>query len=143
MDLEEKYNRKEEIFTDYLNKMKAVIRQKASSGSHYKYNMYLLVNPTLVPSVFINDMNSISWKITKFRVGGHYLPIETGRWSRKLRHERLCPSCGTLGDEAHVLFSCSDVDRTGLILPNSIADVWESPYVLELFRRIDRGTKFL
>ena len=36
VDLERKYNSKEEIFTDYLNKMKAVIRQKASSGSHYK-----------------------------------------------------------------------------------------------------------
>ena len=37
--------------------------------------------------------------------GSHRLKIETGRWSRTPREERLC-QCGDIQDEHHVLLAC-------------------------------------
>ena len=42
---------------------------------------------------------------TRIRLGSHYLKVETGRWSRMPRDERLCP-CGSIQDECHVLTEC-------------------------------------
>ena len=97
--------------------MKDNIRQHAASVSHYKYKIYLSLNPYLEPSNFLNDCRFIASKIIKFRVGSHYLPIETGRWCRIPRNDRLCQHCKVLGDEIHLLYNCSDIDRTGLQLP--------------------------
>ena len=42
---------------------------------------------------------------TQLRLGSHRLKIETGRWSRISRENRLC-SCGQIQTECHVLLSC-------------------------------------
>ena len=43
--------------------------------------------------------------VTRIRMGSHRLKVETGRWSRTPRDQRLC-SCGKIQDERHVLLEC-------------------------------------
>ena len=136
IDLDERYNGKNDIYFEYLNKTKDNIRNLASDDSHYKYKMYLTMNPSLKPSIFINNIKFIATKITKFRLSSHLLPIETGRWSRKPRNERLCHSCDVLGDEFHYVFNCTEIDRTGLDLPGTFHELWDCDDVFELFTRI-------
>ena len=47
---------------------------------------------------------------TRFRLSSHRLKVETGRWSRIPRENRLC-QCGTVQDENHVLFDCEKTNR--------------------------------
>ena len=124
IDLDTKYNSKNEIYFEYLCNLKDRIRSNAANDSHYKYQIYLTMNDALVPSNFIYDLRYITTKITKFRLGSHSLPIETGRWCRKPRNERLCPSCKVLGDEFHIVYICNDIERTGLHLPPTFAELW-------------------
>lgn len=47
--------------------------------------------------------------ITKLRTCNLKLPIETGRWNKTPRHERICPLCRNgIGDEYHYLFICDN-----------------------------------
>ena len=88
--------------------MKEVIRNAPDSAT--RYHTYLTLNPLLeVHSIYtdctvtIPDFLRISF--TRFRLSSHMLKIETGRWSRTPREERLC-KCGTsLQNEQHV-FAC-------------------------------------
>ena len=43
------------------------------------------------------------------RTGSHWLRIETGRWQKLERAQRICPNCGAAAveDEAHVVFDCA------------------------------------
>jgi hypothetical protein len=45
--------------------------------------------------------------VARFRLGAHWLPIETGRFDRIARDQRYCPHCDheAIGDEWH-LFQC-------------------------------------
>ena len=45
---------------------------------------------------------------TRLRLSSHRLRIETGRWSRIPRENRLC-ACGVIQDEAHVIQVCPNV----------------------------------
>jgi Reverse transcriptase (RNA-dependent DNA polymerase) len=51
--------------------------------------------------------------LMRLRTGAHHLAIETGRWQRVNRDERLCPKCtsGVGEDELHVLFECPFYDE--------------------------------
>ena len=83
--------------------MKTKIYELADAG-HYKYNMYAELNPNLAPSPFLYGLHPICCEIIKFRLGSHYLPIETGRWNRTPRQERICTNCKVLGyEKAHNL----------------------------------------
>ncbi len=45
--------------------------------------------------------------ITKFRLSNIKLPIETGRWHKIAKENRLCNFCReSIGDEFHILFVC-------------------------------------
>jgi hypothetical protein len=83
-------------------------RERALSSS--KIHSYLDHNPRLekhsvyASDVFIPDHERRCW--TQFRLSAHRLRIETGRWSRTPRDQRLC-ACGTgVQDEQHVIFTC-------------------------------------
>ena len=143
IDLDTKYNNSNEIHFEYLCKLKDKIRNLGKDDSHYRYYMYMLNNPDLTPSIFVHHMRYISSIITKFRLGSHFLPIETGRWSRKPRNERLCPTCNVLGDERHLIYNCCEIDRTGLHLPNTFIDLWKSDEVIKLFKRISGCCDYL
>ena len=143
LDLESKYNNRNEIHFEYLCKLKEKIRNFAAKNDRYKYQIYMSFNPCLTPSFFVSHLSKISSVITKFRLGSHYLPIETGRWVRKPRDERLCPSCNVLGDEHHLIYECIEIDRSGLQLPDNATDLWKSDHIFELFKRIDSLRKFI
>ena len=73
------------------------------------------------------------------RLSSHKLTIETGRWSRILREQRLCP-CGAIQTEVvicqcplseHVRSRCVTIPFT------SIADCFDSPEV-DLVCRVRR-----
>ena len=134
VNLDKKYNDKNEIHFEYICKVKDEIRKYAANDKHYKYKIYLEMNANLVPSRFIYDFRSIAMKITKFRLGSHNLPIERGRWFRQPRHERLCASCNELGDESHVIYRCNAINRSGLYLPNNLTNLWNTDDVVELIR---------
>ena len=142
VELEQKYSNPNEIYFDFLNQVKRKIIEKASNRRCYKFQIYLEFNPLLEPFKNINDARRITESIVKFRVGSHYLPIETGRWSRKPREERLCAKCNVLGDEKHLLFHCADIDRSNLVIqyPPSFIDFLYLDAIYELFSRIvDHG----
>ena len=43
-------------------------------------------------------------------MSSHKLNIETGRWNRTPREQRLCNKCNELEDEFHFLFECKLYD---------------------------------
>ena len=48
------------------------------------------------------------------RLSSHSMPIETGRWSRIKRKDRLCSTCKVLGDERHYIYDCCEMGRNNL-----------------------------
>ena len=50
----------------------------------------------------------VSFSFTRLRLSSHRLRIETGRWSRIPRENRLC-ACGVIQDEAHAIQVCPNV----------------------------------
>ena len=79
-----------------------------SSG---KLDFYILLNPTFCLQPYINDIKCFKLRqaITKLRISAHKFPIETGRYDKKERHQRICPlCCEEVGDEKHYIISCKD-----------------------------------
>lgn len=46
--------------------------------------------------------------LAQLRTGSHWLRVETGRWQRLEREQRVCPHCtaGAVEDEMHMIFDC-------------------------------------
>ena len=133
--LTEKYENHHDIYKFYSDQIKDKILTYADQGK-YKYDIYLKINPNLEPTSFIQCMHPISKDIIRFRLGSHNLPIEKGRWNRTLRELRVCSNCNVLGDEEHVLFHCTLIDRTDLNLSNELNHIWKQQDVFTLFKRI-------
>ena len=47
-------------------------------------------------------------RLAQLRTGSHWLRVETGRWQRLEREQRVCPHCdaAAVEDEAHMVFDC-------------------------------------
>ena len=129
------YDSGEAILDEGLEFITQDIRKRAAAGRS-KFITYLKINPDLQPSPFLHIIHPMASDIIRFRVGSHYLPIETGRWSRKLRHERVCTSCGVIGDEEHAIYSCSLILRDDIDFIDEIGKFWLQPEVYKLFSRI-------
>ena len=74
-----------------------------------KRMVYLSMNPQLVsPGVYKNSSIKEYKRIqyTRARLSSHYLRVETGRWSRIPREERLCTCGKDVQTEAHVMLKC-------------------------------------
>ena len=78
-----------------------------------KYNLYRKFNPALIP-LNKQDSKIFTQKFIRLRLSSHSFPIETGRWSRKKREERLCTVCNVLGDEIHYIYHCTYINRNNL-----------------------------
>jgi len=63
----------------------------------------MVYSKRLIMQCYIPEIYRISF--TRLRLSSHRLRIETGRWSRLPRENRLCP-CGAVQDERHVLENC-------------------------------------
>ena len=90
------------------------LKQRLLLNNSSRRVVYKEINPDLnVHYVYsgnhsINEMHRVAF--TQFRVSGHSLAIETGRWNRRGRgrlpvEERLC-RCGGIQDEKHVITHC-------------------------------------
>ena len=139
-ELVSKYATGHDIITESLNKVKEKIHHLADAG-HYKYQNYVKTNPDLTPSPFLSIVHPLAIDVIKFRLGSHHLPIETGRWSRKPRNERVCTNCGVLGDEDHVLYHFSLIHRDDIVL-DSINKLWFQPEIYRQFKRV-KEAKYL
>jgi hypothetical protein len=86
------------------------LNQKILSSTRTKYLTYRTwMNPELKKHPMYSDKNVAEYQrltMTRFRLSSHCLEIEKGRWTRKPREERLCPSCRVVQDEQHALKDC-------------------------------------
>lgn len=81
--------------------------------------MYKDLNPTLTTHDIYTRRQTLNefhrFEFTRFRVSGHTLAIETGRWNRRGRgrlppEERLC-TCGAIQTERHVVERCTQTQH--------------------------------
>lgn len=81
------------------------LRTKVTTIGGSRAAMYRLLNPTLVPHSIYKNIelpDSLRTSFSRFRLSSHRLRIETGRWSKLPRDQRVC-SCEEIQDEPHVL----------------------------------------
>ena len=90
------------------------IRDKVSSSTRTRMSTYRELNRDLdlhavydCKSFYIPEAARISF--SRMRLSSHYLRIETGRWSRVVREQRLC-ICGEIQTETHVLINCPETE---------------------------------
>jgi hypothetical protein len=118
---------------------KASIITKITNTNSSKYTMYRNLNPTLTqPSFYkMNIREQYRIATTRLRTGSHRLKIETGRWARLPRENRLC-ECGEVQDEIHVLEHCTLLaeERINLSIPNIIDTMNNNPEKLVKFCHI-------
>ena len=85
------------------------LRISIHASDKTKFRTYSQVNPTCTAhAVYLNRGNipeHVRLAFTRLRLSSHRLRIETGRWSRLAREQRLC-TCGGVQDECHVLRDC-------------------------------------
>ena len=112
---------------------------------------YKQLNPRLISSTIYRNNNFRTpepYRITytRLRLSSHHLKIETGRWSRVPREERLCP-CGSVQDEIHVLLHCPLLENTRGDFTNinfdSIESVMDHIEEVELCKYIFTVTKVI
>ena len=137
-----KYASTDDILSDFRNKLRAKVYPLADKG-RYKYSIYVEMNPDLLKYPYIDIYHPIAHHIIKFRMGNHYLPIETGRWRSIPHEERFCSVCGVIGDEKHVIYDCSLVPRDGILLNQHLHNIWFQPEIFKLFGNIKTVSKFL
>ena len=136
-----KYSCTDDILYESRNTVKSKVYQLADKG-RYKFSIYAEINPDLVKSPFIDVYHPIARDIIKFRLGNHYLPIETGRWRSIPRQERLCTVCGVLGDERHALYNCAMIPRENRQLNTYLHHIWYQPEIFRLFKCL-KNAEFL
>ena len=136
-DLDKSYISSDDLKAEQIKLVHTKIRNLAADkDKHYKYWVYLQLNPELKPSPFLGRIDKVGKAMTKFRLGSHKLKIETGRWSRVPRDERLCGTCNVLGDERHCIYDCVEIPRGDLDLPMDLPSIWSYAKVNVLFKRI-------
>ena len=135
ISLKETYSSHHEIYQHHIDIVKTKIRDMDAKGKS-KYTTYLSINPELNTSPVIHCMHPQTTNVIRFRVGSHRLPIETGRWCRKKREERLCEECKVVGDEVHYVYNCSMIMREDLFLDNDLSRIWTQPGVFEIIKRL-------
>jgi len=100
----------EETITPHKETFITHLKQTMSTSNRSQHKQYLLMNPYLELSPFLNqslyipEHNRIA--AYRLRLGSHRLRIETGHWSRTPVQERMC-ICGTgIQTEEHVMIEC-------------------------------------
>ena len=136
-DISKRYQTVANVYRESMEEVKKQVRDLATNETlHYKYKIYTDMNPNLEQTTFISSCHPSSRDAIRFRLVSHVLPIETGRWSRKPRKDRLCAGCGVLGDERHAIFDCQKVDRKNIDMPNELSDVWKMDGVFDLLHAL-------
>ena len=76
-ELSRKYDNSIDIHNEHKQNLKISLINQAQIDGKSKSRTYLGINPNLLPSPFLNSHNTLVPIIIKFRLGTHYLPIET------------------------------------------------------------------
>ena len=75
------------------------------AATYRSINPELVVHPVYTSAEYIEEKKRVTF--TRLRVSSHRLKVETGRWSRTPRENRLCNcAMNTVQDENHVLLDC-------------------------------------
>ena len=94
-------------------RLRAECVERAPSST--RFSTYLTLNPQLdVHPVYTNSHavpDSRRVALSRLRLSSHRLRVETGRWMRIPREERLCSCSPVIQDEAHVVLDCSLTER--------------------------------
>ena len=95
---------------DYRDTDERVRKNIVMNSAGSKHIAYRSMNPDLTslslystPETGVPEHHRIN--MTRLRCISHNLAVETGRWSRVPREQRLC-LCGAVQTELYVLFSC-------------------------------------
>ena len=97
--------------TTQLDAVKEDVRRNANKTKFRTYaeamNPELSVHPIYMSREYIPDY--VRQSFSRIRLQSHNLKVETGRWSRVPREQRLCDRCDAqaVQDEAHVLLTCT------------------------------------
>ena len=87
-----------------------------SNAFETQMNRKVLRNATSTPNSrctqYMRSTSDSLWMaLTRLRTSSHRLRIETGRWARTPREQRLC-SCGVaIQDERHAIVDCVQVEH--------------------------------
>lgn len=100
-----------------MEKAKQIIKETGLTDPLSKNGQYLAVNPELIhcdiyklPILAECDRLLIS----RYRCGSHKLKIETGRWNKTPREQRLCNQCNTETQTLeHIIYRCPETERLG------------------------------
>jgi len=102
----------------YINIYRKNIQETKSRLDVYKSINHLNTKEIYKKEHYLTLIKTPKWRsaITKLRISAHQLPIEAGRFNNTPRHLRLCQLCnsGSVGDEMHALFNCSNPIIIGL-----------------------------
>ena len=75
--------------------------------------------------------------MAEFRSGCPKLEVETGRWQKKEREERLCLLCNTaVGDVNHFLSECEALDGERKTLRTTLRDVTDENFAIKVLNSI-------
>ena len=103
---------------DYIGDALTVLRNRILNSDRTKFITYSAIKPgflvhpvyskAAVIKPFIPEHCRIAF--SRLRLSSHRLRVETGRWARLPRDQRLWP-CGAVQDEGHVLQDCPLVNH--------------------------------
>lgn len=130
------YHSKDDIRTHFSNNLTNEVNTLAGQEDKYKFQLYKRFNPDLTPLEFYKT----HFKFPRLRLSSHSMPVETGRWRRIPREERLCTACNTLGDEEHYIYTCPEIDRSNL---DDIPELHELQHFSKLSTLIERLENYL
>ena len=123
-----------------LNKLKEnfISNQYGSKALAYKdLNPNLTLHRIYSEKEYITEFKRVNF--TRFRLSSHNLKIETGRWSRIPREDRLC-ECGEIQDELHVTLHCPQTnairEKFELYNIHSLNVLMEHPLIVDIIHEV-------
>ena len=96
-------------FVDHMQK-KYITHWKHSLCNSQKLEFYNVFKDSYTPSIYLDvtRKNPNRKTLVKLRISNHKLNIETGRYDKISRCDRICPVCSLdIEDEIHFLFDCA------------------------------------
>ena len=105
----------------YITRDIEAMKDKIMDEMGSKFVMYKKLNYDLSKHEIYNSSEVPEYQriaFSRYRTGSHLLKIETGRWSRVPRENRLCHCAeGSVQDEVHVIESCALLNETRSMFP--------------------------
>ena len=89
---------------------KYITHWKHSLCNSQKLEFYNVFKDSYTPSIYLDvtRKNPNRKTLVKLRISNHKLNIETGRYDKISRFDRICPVCSLdIDDEIHFLFDCA------------------------------------